>query len=271
MELDEKQLLLTREASMSSMSLGIGLTNLRRYDFVLQGYFYSGLHSLTIGIERLVKLIILYDYQLRNDGRYPTNAILKSAGHDLVHLISAARAANRHHACAVDDSIFDTDAIIQSVVVFLSDFATQSRYHNLDSLTGRPHRTDEPLRRWDSEICAAIVTRHYRPNPRKEREASAVAEAMESMVAVAFSSESGDPVDTMHAFVTRGLTVSIKQKYSAYYIYSIVRFLSLLLFELEHKGRFYPCLREFFKLFISDEKKWILNKKSWNPLPPYRF
>jgi hypothetical protein len=42
----EMDLLLRREASMAAMSLGLGLTFIRRHDFVQTGYFYSGLYSV---------------------------------------------------------------------------------------------------------------------------------------------------------------------------------------------------------------------------------
>jgi hypothetical protein len=73
----DAELALLREASMASMSIGVGLTHIRRYDFTQPGYFYSGLFSMTTGIERLLKLILIYDHRLNHHGSFPSNRHLK--------------------------------------------------------------------------------------------------------------------------------------------------------------------------------------------------
>jgi len=60
--LTDVQELLGREAELAATTVGVGLTELRKYDFATIGRFYSGIFSYTIGIERICKLVLLLDY-----------------------------------------------------------------------------------------------------------------------------------------------------------------------------------------------------------------
>lgn len=83
--------------------------------------------------------------------------------------------------------------------------------------------------------------------------------------------EDGQEINNLMDFYLKGDTVSIKQKYSMFYLYEIIRFLSDLLGELHFQGHLYPILQEFFAIFRNDDKTYVINKKSWNPNPPYHF
>jgi hypothetical protein len=58
--------LLNREAALSAQLLGNGLTSIRKYDFSSKGIFYSGMFSISIGLERILKIILVLDYQIKN-------------------------------------------------------------------------------------------------------------------------------------------------------------------------------------------------------------
>jgi hypothetical protein len=62
------------------------------------------------------------------------------------------------------------------------------------------------------------------------------------------------------------LLVLTKQKYSMYYLYVLARILSELLADLEYKGGYFPYLREFFWVFMLDDKRRVLAKKTWSPM-----
>ena len=67
----EKQfVLLSNEASLSAISLSQGLTFLRKADFVKKAYASHAFFSLSIGIERLIKLILIYEYRLSNNNKF---------------------------------------------------------------------------------------------------------------------------------------------------------------------------------------------------------
>jgi hypothetical protein len=50
----ETKNLLAKEAALSSMNLGVGLTFIRKYDFAALGFIYQSFFSLSVGLERLV-------------------------------------------------------------------------------------------------------------------------------------------------------------------------------------------------------------------------
>src|SRR5262249_29472855 len=99
---------LLREAAMSSMAIGTGLTQIRQYDFVRKGYFYSGLLSFTNGIERVMKIAMIYNYRLDHSGTFPDNKYIRDHSHNLVELLTLSREANTRHKLNINDSILDT-------------------------------------------------------------------------------------------------------------------------------------------------------------------
>lgn len=267
----KKEILLVREASMASMSIGIGLTHIRKYDFVQPGFFYSSLYSITTGIERLMKLILIYRYRVENSDKFPNNGQLKAFGHNISDLFSLSLSINSQFGFKNEDDLFKKDILYGIILNFLSDFATQSRYYNLDTLTGRQQHNEEPLKRWDKDVNSVILQRHYKPRKEKLEQIKAIAAMAENATFVKFSDDSGNDVGSLKQFYLKGDQVTTKQKYSMYYIYVIVRFLSNLLADLQHEGRLYPVLQEFFVVFRNIDKSYILNKKSWNPNAPYYF
>ena len=253
---------------MSSMALGIGLTHIRQYDFVQPGYFYSGLLSFTSGIERVLKIILIYDYRLDNGDAFPNNPYLKSFSHKLNDLINKAQEINLRQGLGVDDSCFQADDLYQKIILLLTDFAVQARYHNLDYLTGRVQPNLEPLARWDSEICSEIISRHFRQNKKQTEINKALSKELEDDFKVLFSREDGTEISSLSTFLAHGETVLTKQKYSMYYLYTIANVLCSICSELEYKGNYLPYLREFYPLFMNDNRRYVLNRKTWNPMRP---
>ena len=264
----EREIALLREASMSSMAIGIGLTHIRQYDFIHTGFFYSGLLSFTNGIERLAKIIWIYDYRLKNQDAFPTdNKNLRRLCHRLDVLIEKTREIGKSQAVNLDDSFFDKDSLYQKIVTCLADFADKARYYNLDYLAGVEQPSTEPLERWDKEICSEIIKRHYRPNQRRIELKKHFGEELDRFGAsVSYIHEDGSEINNAASLFVSGDSIPTKQKYSMYYLYTIARFLSNLCAALEYKGNFYPYLREFFAIFIVEDKKQILGKKTWLPL-----
>ncbi len=262
----ETTIALLREASMSSMAIGTGLTHIRQYDFSRYGFFYSGLLAFTAGIERLLKIILIYDYRLSNKDAFPNDDYLKRFRHKLDDLIEKARAINKSQSVNVDDNFFDHDMLYTRIVSCLTDFAIHARYYNLDYLVGRDLSGLEPLSRWDKEVCTEIVKRHYRPSKRRLALKAELGEELDKFgVSVKHMNEQGLGINTATSLLTTGDLNQIKQRYSMYYLYTVARFLSDLCYELESKGNFYPYLHEFFVIFAVHDKKHILRKKTWIP------
>ena len=261
------EILLSREAAMASMSVGNGLSQIRRYNYSATGYFYNGLHSIATGIERILKLVLIYDYKLMNNDDFPDNTLLKTKGHKISDLIRNTQEIIVHHNIKVDESIL-SDEIIKRIIIFITDFALQARYYNLDYLTGKSQDNFEPLERWDYEICDLIISRHYKRNSRKEKQADELAKLVEPFMLVRHTDEKGNDISSVKSMLEMSKYIDIKQKYSMYYFYLIIKYTADILRELEWKGNFFPCLREFFAIFNNDNKQFILSRKTWNLYKP---
>ena len=83
---DLKFHLLCQEAHLAKNALlsGFDLLLQANLDQDKDGYIYSGLFNLTIGAERLMKLIVVCDFMLKNDyGPPPRDLLQKKFNHDL--------------------------------------------------------------------------------------------------------------------------------------------------------------------------------------------
>ncbi len=135
------------EGALASDALGHGLTALRSYDFADKGRFFSGMFALTIGLERLLKLVFLIS-KAEDSGRFPNNKELKDVGHDVGCLITLARSINEDKSLGADTTKVD-DELCAAIIELFSRFAKYARYYNLDSMTGSTGSADEePLAAW---------------------------------------------------------------------------------------------------------------------------
>lgn len=262
---------LTREASLASMSLGVGLTHLGKYSFASPGFFFHGMLSLGAGIERTLKLILIYDFRLNNKGAFPTDGHLKNFSHRLEDLVNVAIEIEKKHGISTGVKFLDEDPIARAILANIGDFAVRTRYYNLDLIGGKKQAGLEPLHRWDQEVGREIVSRHYRPKKGRIELLKQIAGAMEPHSRVMFTVENGAGISDMTSLMMQNELTRVKRKYSMFYAFLLVRGICDVLRELEYKGKFFPCLREFFAVFNQTDKNFILSRKTWNPMPPYHF
>ena len=131
----EEQLLIT-EAKLINAMLLEGLDCLRQSNFGKQGLYYQAFYSISYGMERLLKLIIIEDYRSKNDNKMSNNGYLKKYSHDICEMVS-------DYALGVMDN-----EINKRIITFFSNFACKSRYYNLNMLTGGYNEFLNPLEEW---------------------------------------------------------------------------------------------------------------------------
>jgi hypothetical protein len=259
---EEQYFLLSRESALAALSIGHGLTLIRKYDFVKHGFGSQSFFMLSIGIERLLKLVIIYDYFRTHNNQFPDNSILKKAGHNIKALyVRSLQIAEDIGEMNLHSKLL-SDPIYNIIIDFLTDFASVSRYYNLDTLTGRPNVTGEPLREWNRKINSIIIERHYRHNAKKAEAIKTITDIMQPHVLVSFDDEEGMKINDIKQFYLDGMKVDVKQKYSMFYVFCIVRFLSYLIAALD-KG-FYPSISEYFILFRNTDDAYVRRLKVWN-------
>ena len=137
-EFNQAEKLLLIEGSLSAYALANGLDCLRRANVYEKGMYYQSFFSLSIGIERLLKLIIIYEYRIKNDGKFPDNKVIKQKGHDLYEMIST-----------IKPKLLENE-LYKNTIKFLSEFAKNTRYYNLDVLTGKEMQNLNPIEQWNN-------------------------------------------------------------------------------------------------------------------------
>lgn len=164
----EQYHLLSQEAHLTKSSLLSGLDSLKKANLDDRGLFYSGLFQLSIGLERLMKIVVLLDYKVENSYSNPTNRELRSYGHNIEQLYEKCSYINSKYNNGI---AFDIDDKQKKILNVVSSFGTGARYYNLDKISSSNHSTD-PLVLW-----ASVITEHIwglRPSIRRKLESDAI-------------------------------------------------------------------------------------------------
>ncbi|TGU71181.1 hypothetical protein E4633_12605 [Geomonas terrae] len=145
---------LAKNAILSSFDLLLAANQYQDKD----GYFYSAFFHMTIGFERLMKLVIVSDYMLRSNYLPPSQKVLKETyRHDLATLFNDTLSiANKYLNNGYDKPSKDSPKI--DILNFLAKFGNKSRYYNLDVLCNATTE-QSPIDEWVS-----ILYRLYEEN-----------------------------------------------------------------------------------------------------------
>jgi len=220
---------LTREAAIASQSISAGLTSLRKANYAATGLYSHAFFSVTIGLERLLKIIFLLDVAIQTGGAYPTDQDLRTRfGHDIRKLFSFAREI--HARLPNEGSRFPLNpgGLEDDIIEFFSKFAVSSRYYNLNFLTGRINKTQQvdPIAEWYKKIGSRILMLHYSEAQRQRNIQSAIIieHMLGSFTAVLHTTEEGSPLTDVKSASLRTGENKIIQKYGTFYCAKIVRF-----------------------------------------------
>jgi len=262
---------LMREAQLSAEQIATGVTVLGRANHAQVGLYSQAFFGLSIGLERLGKLIIIADHAIRNGGSFPTDADLKQIGHDLRKLLPRCEAIGRTIKTDRSYASRPTDPIHQGVEITLSEFATKSRYYNLTYIAGSAGGQFDPISTWWEHVAKPICDRHYSESQRRKDEAQAaiMEKLLESHSMVLHHTEEGAEINDLGTFFARAGVTAVVQKYGRFYTLQIVRWLSSIMSELSHRGayekRIEPLLGldEPFSIFRCDDR-YFLNRKTWS-------
>ena len=229
-----------REAQLAAEQAAHGVTVLGRANHAQTGFYTQAFFGLSIGLERMGKLIFLADHAIKNKGAFPTDQDLRKIGHDLTSLLSKCEEIG---VCLSPDREYMTrpsDPIHRGIEDVLSLFATKLRYYNLNHLAGVSRGQQDPVALWWEKVATPICDRHYSAQQREmDEKFAAVMEHMLGGVSdVIHSTEAGEPIQDIHSFFARGRVTRVVQKYGRLYTLHIVRWLASLIYELSHRGAY---------------------------------
>jgi hypothetical protein len=132
---------LRREAALVRHLLGSGATALGRANYAdKMGEYYTAFFGLSVGLERLAKLILVTDHVISHDGRMPEQKVVQKYKHNLIALMDAADAVAQTHNLRLKYSR-PTTAICTKIVQCLDAFADagRGRYANFAALGDPNH------------------------------------------------------------------------------------------------------------------------------------
>lgn len=265
---------LHRESSLVSQLIGSGATALGRASYGSGfGEYYTAFFGLSVGIERLAKLIVVADYIMENAGSLPKQSIIRKHGHNLDSLIKKVDGIASSRGIVVPH-IGPTHPICTAIIECLDSFANASigRYANFESI-GNPNfnQANEPVNKWWAEVVEPILTTHYRGKSAEfatKRRALLMDAVAGKSIFVRFSAETGSRIiNVAEAFERTGQT-KWAQKYGRYYSLSVVRWLSYIFEKLTYHTGYTPGYEvlfghhEFFDGFVVDNT-YLLNRKIW--------
>nr|WP_319509621.1 hypothetical protein [uncultured Draconibacterium sp.] len=256
---DSKEvILLLKETGLAATSIEQGLNALRKANFSNKKLYYQAFFLLSIGIERILKLIVIVNNLVTKD-RFPENNELKNYGHDIIDLFKKVTKEIRPN-----EDFLNQDEIYLPILNFLSDFAKGSRYYNLDTLSGKNGRKD-PLHEWN-KIQIYIKGKHCKV--KLSAFEIHIIESLEKKAIIHFHSESDTPIITGTEYFVESKVANQVQGFSVLYFYKIIDYLITILVKRSSEKRMLPEYQEFFRLFnnrsMTDAD--IKKKKDWSRL-----
>ncbi|AZH30497.1 hypothetical protein [Paenibacillus sp. M-152] len=247
--------LLIKEGYLASTSIGYGLTSLRKAGVHKKGEYYQSFFQLSIGIERMMKLIIIQNHRGKCNS-FPDNKTMKSFSHNLMGLYNSVI------EFAINEDILIVDDLSIEILKFLSEFAISDRYYNLDYLTGRKSSID-PLIQW-SNIQDKLEKRYLINNQRVNKQQDILLNILNEKSYTIIYNEKNELINNAKEFMQESIKDEKIQGYAVYHILEVIRVLATILEDLEYEHNLYPCLREFFEYFNYDyTMKEVIRKKKW--------
>lgn len=262
---------LAREMALANQIVGTGLTAIRGADLSRKGIYSEAFFNLSIGLERMGKLIFIIDYCYTNQGVFPTDKELRKFGHNLISIVEHAKKVREKYP--TDDVLaqWDDSEIGASILDCLSTFADGTRYFNLDYITnGKTKQSVDPIKLWYETVIQPALDKHYSKKARERDELKFKALGnfgWDKVIMVRFTAEDGSGINSFDELNLHAHSVRFGNKWAQLYLLRIVRFLSALLNDLSYKAYelrydFIPHASDFFGRFYNDDK-YFKSRKGW--------
>jgi hypothetical protein len=262
-----------REAALIRHLVGSGATSLGKANYADKtGEYYTAFFGLSVGLERLAKLILVADHAILNAGQMPQQAAVRKFGHKLIDLMNAADAVAENHKLMLEYPR-PTSAVCAKIVECLDAFADagRGRYANFVALGDPNLGQEEPIRKWWDEVAELILKEHYygkQVQERVEARAKAFDAVMSPIASVLYINETGQPMqDVLTSSIRTGQT-DVVQQYGRYYALMVVRWLATVFSNLSRLAcdthnidAFYGVYEYFYTYTVDDS--FLKTRKIW--------
>jgi hypothetical protein len=153
--MSKKFSLLTQEAHLTKNALLSSFDLLLKANFFQEkdGYFYSGFFHLSIGLERLMKLVVVCDFMVKNKYKTPTKKELMSYGHNIKELYNHTTNLSKEYLSKEIEKPEEYSSNLD-LINLLSRFGISSRYYNFDEISNST-QDKSPLEEW-ARLCDKV-------------------------------------------------------------------------------------------------------------------
>lgn len=262
---------LAREAGIAAEQLAVGVTALGKANYAHNGLYHKAFFDLSIGFERSAKLAFILDFCIDNEGNFPSNKELRKFCHNLEELLNKTDMISEKLKLKNNQRLPNTD-IHRGIIKTLSDFATKTRYYNLNFLTGdvKVEQQIDPLKAWYKNVIEPILAKHYSESQIKKHinEAHLDEEKRGDSTYAIFHTETGEILDSVFKTSLHSTKTEYAKKYSRMYVMQIIRFFAVLLSGLDYKAmekrrEDIPDMGEFFRIFNNPDS-YFRSRKTWS-------
>lgn len=262
-----------QEAMLVRHLIGAGATAIGQANYAnKKGEYYRAFFELSVGMERLAKLILVVDYALTHAGKLPDEKHVRQFGHDLKSLFAAVEQVCTARALKLDYPR-PTDAVATAIIVNLDAFADakRGRYANFGALANPQTAQHEPVAKWWNEVAEAILQDRYYGKPvqqKVEGNARAIGMWLGPVSMVQHTTETREELNDLEIASRRTGQTEIVQKWTRFHALTIARWLSDVYRELaEHAvyqknhDAFFGSW-EFFDTYRVDND-FMKSRKTW--------
>lgn len=240
-----------RETSLACHLIGAGVTALGKANYDDKfGEYYTAFFGLSVGIERLAKLILVANYSILHNGEMPKERIIRGFGHKLLALCNAVESIAKEQCLELQYERPEFP-VCKKILDCLDAFADASkgRYANFGSL-GEPNLSqEEPIAKWWSVVANAILAEHYYGKPvqqKVEKNAELVEQMLGAHSMVLHVDETGQEMSNLKQASVRTGQVDVVQKFGRYYTLLLVRWLADVFSHLSTTAHNQHGVGEFF-------------------------
>ncbi|SNB59171.1 hypothetical protein SAMN04487880_3449 [Marinobacter sp. es.042] len=240
-----------RESVLARDLIGSGVTALGRANYADQlGQYYSAFFGLSVGLERLSKLVLVVDHALSNHGQMPSEDVVRRYGHRLTELLNKVDQIALEHGAHLTYQR-PKDIIALSIVDCLDSFADarRGRYANFGSLDTPNLSSEEPIKSWWELVAHHILSKHYEGKQIQrnvESRANMIDSIMSGFTHVLHVDESEQTMDNVRTASVRTGQTKVVQKFGRYHTLTTVRWLSDVYTQLAKMAAYQYRYEAFF-------------------------
>lgn len=240
-----------RETSLACHLIGAGVTALGKANYADKfGEYYTAFFGISVGIERLAKLILVADYAILHNGEMPKEAIIRDFGHKVLTLFNKVESISKDQGLLLQYESPELP-VCTKILDCLDSFADASkgRYANFGSL-GEPNLSQqEPVAKWWSVVADAILNEHYYGKPlqlKVEKNAELMEQMLGTHSVVLHVDETGQKMSNLKQASIRTGQVKVVQQFGRYYTLLLVRWLAEVFSQLATTAYYQHGVAEFF-------------------------